>query len=87
VHHRLSAQEAKIYEGGVAEYRRLKLLQRRMEDTSRRAALARRLQATQNTSDERRHKLPASEVRNEGKQERMLFETAGTTPALHLHRP
>ncbi|HUJ82875.1 MAG TPA: DUF6788 family protein [Candidatus Acidoferrales bacterium] len=52
VHHRLSAQEAKVYEDGAAEYRKLKLLLRRMEDISRRA-FARQAAATQKTSDER----------------------------------
>ncbi|HTP29939.1 MAG TPA: DUF6788 family protein [Anaeromyxobacteraceae bacterium] len=52
VHHRLSAQEAKIYEDGAAEYRRLKLLLRRMEDISR-SAFARQAAAS-NTEDDRR---------------------------------
>lgn len=51
-HHRLSEQEAKIYEEGAAEYRKLKRLLRRMEDVSRRA-LARRAAATRKPPAER----------------------------------
>jgi len=45
VHHRLSAEEAKVYVAGAAEYRKLKRLLRKMEDVSRRA-LARSAAAT-----------------------------------------
>lgn len=51
-HHRLSAQEAKVYEEGAAEYRKLKRLLRRMEDVSRRA-LARRAAAARRAAGER----------------------------------
>lgn len=51
-HHRLSAQEAKVYEAGAVDYRKLKRLLRRMEDVSRRA-LARQAAATRKTSGER----------------------------------
>jgi hypothetical protein len=44
-HHRLSKEEAKIYDEGAAEYRKLKRLLRQMEDVSRRA-LARSAAAT-----------------------------------------
>jgi len=37
VHHRLSVQEAKVYQEGSAQYRKLKSLLRRMENLSRRA--------------------------------------------------
>ena len=37
VYHRLSPQEARIYQEGAAEYRRLKALLRRLETVSRRA--------------------------------------------------
>lgn len=37
VYHRLSPQEARIYKEGAAEYRRLKVLLRRLENLSRRA--------------------------------------------------
>ena len=44
VYHRLSPQEARIYKEGAAEYRRLKVRLRRLENVSRRALayLARR---------------------------------------------
>ena len=37
VHHRLSIEEAKVYESASSEYRKLKSLLRRMEALSRRA--------------------------------------------------
>jgi len=49
-HHRLSAQEAKVYEEGAADYRKLKRLLRQMEEVSRRA-LARKAAATRKSHD------------------------------------
>lgn len=51
-HHRLSAQEAKVYEEGAAEYRKLKRMLRRMEDISRRV-LARKAAAVRKVPCER----------------------------------
>ena len=48
VHHRLSAQEAKLYDAASSEHRKLKQLLRRMETVSRRA-LERAARHTQKT--------------------------------------